>query len=75
LWGIGKDIDVLEGDEMKDKSIRKLEEFEARQLSRIMGFDTHALDSYIDRWVEIKILSPKKIKSCGGQYLKNTEMK
>jgi len=60
---------------MKDKSIRKLTISDARSLSLIMGFDILALDDYIDRWVEIKIQSPKKIKSCGGQCYKNKEMK
>ena len=66
VWGYGQ---------MKDKSIRKLTITEARTISLIMGFDILALDDYIDRWVEIKIQSPKKIKSCGGQCYKNKEMK
>jgi hypothetical protein len=70
--GVSKEM-IIDG--MFDKSIRKLDKCEARALARIMGFDQFALDDYIDRWVVIKIDSPKKIKSSSGKYLKNKEKK
>jgi hypothetical protein len=60
---------------MKDQSIRKLTNGDCRYLAVVMGFTDHALDDYTDRFVKIKITSPKRISTMGGRQIYSNENK